>query len=228
MPKVENIWKINYEIQLIWFFFSPFNWKKVLGACWYLLSIERQEACWRSACDLEKPFCEYGYFDCHKVKGTNRQAWFRLSNATTLCNPDNGFYQFGIYGDAVTYDVTNATFVDKYFYCLWWGLRNLRYIFYHTLIKSEPTYKTRSLLVMAFNITSIQNFIRTILNNMSLLMNNNFVQFLGTESFNKHFCWRNHFCYNHSNCWASPLCIAHWKYASKSFANTWRFHEIRV
>ncbi|EXB38679.1 Putative cyclic nucleotide-gated ion channel 15 [Morus notabilis] len=97
----------------------------VLGACWYLLSIERQEACWRSACDLEKPFCEYGYFDCHKIKGLNRQTWFPTTNATTLCNPRNSFYQFGIYGDAVTYDVTNATFFNKYFYCLWWGLRNL-------------------------------------------------------------------------------------------------------
>ncbi|POO01218.1 Voltage dependent potassium channel [Trema orientale] len=97
----------------------------VLGACWYLLSIERQEACWRSACDLEKPICENRYFDCHMAKDTNRQSWFQSSNVTNLCNPDNGFYPYGIYGDAVTFDVTVATFFNKYFYCLWWGLRNL-------------------------------------------------------------------------------------------------------
>ncbi|KAJ6408743.1 hypothetical protein OIU84_008442 [Salix udensis] len=39
----------------------------VLGACWYLLSIERQEACWRSVCNLETLSCEYGFFDCRRV-----------------------------------------------------------------------------------------------------------------------------------------------------------------
>ncbi|KAL0417709.1 UNVERIFIED_CONTAM: protein CNGC15c [Sesamum radiatum] len=29
------------------------------------------------------------------------------------------------YGDAVTADVTTAKFFNKYFYCLWWGLKNL-------------------------------------------------------------------------------------------------------
>ncbi|KAE8655399.1 putative cyclic nucleotide-gated ion channel 15 [Hibiscus syriacus] len=33
----------------------------VLGASWYLLAIERQEACWRSACDLEKSTCQYKF-----------------------------------------------------------------------------------------------------------------------------------------------------------------------
>ncbi|KAF3454981.1 hypothetical protein FNV43_RR05429 [Rhamnella rubrinervis] len=97
----------------------------VLGACWYLLSIERQEACWRSICDLENPFCRHRYFDCHLLKDPNRQTWFRSSNVTAHCNPDEKFYQFGIYGDALTFDVTTSPFFNRYFYCLWWGLRNL-------------------------------------------------------------------------------------------------------
>ncbi|KAK1586643.1 hypothetical protein Q3G72_004528 [Acer saccharum] len=96
----------------------------VLGACWYLLSIERQEACWRSVCD-EKPSCQYEFFDCNRVKETTRDSWFKSSNITGFCNPDSGFYDFGIYGDAVTFDVTTASFFNKYFYCLWWGLKNL-------------------------------------------------------------------------------------------------------
>ncbi|PQM43198.1 protein CNGC15b [Prunus yedoensis var. nudiflora] len=75
----------------------------VLGACWYLLSIERQEACWRSACDLENTFCEYDYFDCHRSQDPKRKSWFQSSNVTNLCNPDESSYQFGMYGDAVTY-----------------------------------------------------------------------------------------------------------------------------
>ncbi|KAK9279320.1 hypothetical protein L1049_012999 [Liquidambar formosana] len=97
----------------------------VLGACWYLLSIERQEACWRSACNLEKPSCENKFFDCHRVGDSLRENWFTSSNVTNLCVPSNSFYQFGIYGDALTSGVTNSTFFNKYFYCLWWGLKNL-------------------------------------------------------------------------------------------------------
>ncbi|CAB4313048.1 unnamed protein product [Prunus armeniaca] len=97
----------------------------VLGACWYLLSIERQEACWRSVCDLEETFCEYDYFDCHRSRDPKRNSWFQSSNVTNLCNPDKSSYQFGMYGDAVTYDVTTSSFFNRYFYCLWWGLRNL-------------------------------------------------------------------------------------------------------
>ncbi|CAL0332292.1 unnamed protein product [Lupinus luteus] len=97
----------------------------ILGACWYLLSIERQEACWRRVCLMEKFSCEYGFFDCHRVKDGPRVSWFMTSNITNLCSPNVDFYQFGIYADAVTSQVTSSAFLNKYFYCLWWGLRNL-------------------------------------------------------------------------------------------------------
>ncbi|KAK7261338.1 hypothetical protein RIF29_27647 [Crotalaria pallida] len=97
----------------------------ILGACWYLLSIERQEACWRRVCRMEKSSCLYGFFDCHGVKEAPRVSWFIASNITNLCSPDVDFYQFGIYADAVTSHVTSSAFLNKYFYCLWWGLRNL-------------------------------------------------------------------------------------------------------
>ncbi|KAG1353924.1 putative Cyclic nucleotide-gated ion channel [Cocos nucifera] len=32
---------------------------------------------------------------------------------------------FGIYADAVTFNVTSSPFLQKYFYCFWWGLKNL-------------------------------------------------------------------------------------------------------
>ncbi|KAF5744721.1 Cyclic nucleotide-gated channel 15 [Tripterygium wilfordii] len=97
----------------------------VLGSCWYLLSIERQEACWRSVCDSEKPSCQHGFFDCHSSYGSFRESWFKSSNITDQCDPGSKFYPFGIYGDALTFHVTTAPFFNKYFYCLWWGLRNL-------------------------------------------------------------------------------------------------------
>ncbi|CAJ2654459.1 unnamed protein product [Trifolium pratense] len=97
----------------------------VLGACWYLLSIERQEACWKSVCKMEESSCKYDFFDCNRVKDSARASWFIASNVANLCSPNGLFYQFGIYGDAVTSKVTASAFFNKYFFCLWWGLRNL-------------------------------------------------------------------------------------------------------
>ncbi|XP_058101704.1 protein CNGC15b [Magnolia sinica] len=96
----------------------------VLGACWYLLSIERQESCWRKACNLQSPSCQYRFFDC-RLKDSAREMWFKSSNITDLCNPSSSFIQFGIFADALTFNITSLGFFDKYFYCLWWGLRNL-------------------------------------------------------------------------------------------------------
>lgn len=102
---------------------------QVSGACWYLLSVERQEACWRSACNLEKPFCEQVFLDCRWVKNSKRVHWSKSSKVTNICHPDNTFYQYGIYGDAVTNNITSLAFFNKYFYSLWWGLKNVRLVY---------------------------------------------------------------------------------------------------
>lgn len=75
---------------------------------------------------MEKSSCQYSFFDCNRVKDAIRVSWFLRSNVTNLCSPDAKFYPFGIHGDAVTSGVTTLAFYKKYFYCLWWGLRNLR------------------------------------------------------------------------------------------------------
>jgi cyclic nucleotide gated channel len=98
---------------------------QVLGALWYLFSVQRQEACWREACHLEGPMCQTEFFDCNTIS-SNRTIWYELSNITSLCTPSNSFYQFGIYAEAFDYKLTTSTFVEKYFYCFWWGLKNLR------------------------------------------------------------------------------------------------------
>ena len=36
-------------------------------------------------------------------------------------------FKFGMFADAFTKDVASSNFMEKYFYCLWWGLKNLRY-----------------------------------------------------------------------------------------------------
>ncbi|KAJ7546825.1 hypothetical protein O6H91_08G056000 [Diphasiastrum complanatum] len=104
----------------------------VLGACWYLLAVERQDTCWRKNCKTENG-CKVNFFDCGSQDGgqsLDRKNWLKSSKVTANCSPgDNtngGFFNFGIYADALTNEITSDTnFIVKYFYCLWWGLRNL-------------------------------------------------------------------------------------------------------
>ncbi|KAI4383795.1 hypothetical protein MLD38_009594 [Melastoma candidum] len=97
----------------------------VLGACWYLLTVEAQQMCWRNVCDMLNKSCDDGFFDCHKAHNPVRDAWFKSSNISYLCDPASNFYDFGIYGEAVTAKATGSPFFNKYFYGLWWGLKNL-------------------------------------------------------------------------------------------------------
>ncbi|KAM3226817.1 hypothetical protein ACQJBY_059041 [Aegilops geniculata] len=101
----------------------------VLGALWYLFSVQRQESCWREACRAEGPPCQDIFFDCTStstVVSSNRSVWYALTNVTRLCAPgNNGFYQFGIFGEALDAQLTTTSFTHKYFYCFWWGLKNL-------------------------------------------------------------------------------------------------------
>ncbi|KAF3685739.1 putative cyclic nucleotide-gated ion channel 15 [Capsicum annuum] len=97
----------------------------VMGSCWYLLAVERQEQCWKKICDQQQPYCQYWYFDCQRMNDTSRIAWYQWSNISTLCGPSSNFFQFGIFNDALTYRVTQSSFLNKYTYCFWWGLRNL-------------------------------------------------------------------------------------------------------
>ncbi|XP_009596606.1 protein CNGC15b-like [Nicotiana tomentosiformis] len=97
----------------------------VMGSCWYLFAVERQEQCWKKVCDQQQPHCQDWYFDCHRRDFTSRIAWYERSNISTLCGPSSDFFQFGIFNDALTFRVTQSSFLNKYAYCFWWGLRNL-------------------------------------------------------------------------------------------------------
>ncbi|KAJ9694436.1 hypothetical protein PVL29_010094 [Vitis rotundifolia] len=97
----------------------------VLGSCWYLLSTKRQEECWRKVCRLQESDCNYWFLDCNSLQDPHRAAWFKSSNISTLCDPSGDFFQFGIYADALSSGVSSLKFFNKFFYCLWWGMRNL-------------------------------------------------------------------------------------------------------
>ncbi|CAL1415060.1 unnamed protein product [Linum trigynum] len=100
----------------------------VLGASWYLLSIERHTTCWKRICRNETaPIkCELNYLDCDAFNHNDRITWAKNTTVFRDCDPSNDIqFQYGLFGNAVTKKVVSTSFVDKYFYCLWWGLQQL-------------------------------------------------------------------------------------------------------
>ncbi|KAH9606387.1 hypothetical protein KSS87_017291 [Heliosperma pusillum] len=97
----------------------------VLGASWFLQAIARQEQCWQYVCALETQSCQYSFFDCSTVDDIARKNWYMSSNISNVCNPGKNQYPFGIFGEALTSKVTSSPFLNRYFYSLWWGLKNL-------------------------------------------------------------------------------------------------------
>ncbi|PIA40471.1 hypothetical protein AQUCO_02500282v1 [Aquilegia coerulea] len=105
----------------------------VLGAAWYLLSIQRQYYCWHEACVKEQNGvpCDLKFLDCAILDDdtgkVQRAAWLDVTQVFRQCNATNDdiSFKYGIYEDALTSEVHSAVFPEKYLYCLWWGLKNL-------------------------------------------------------------------------------------------------------
>ncbi|XP_075112829.1 putative cyclic nucleotide-gated ion channel 16 [Nicotiana tabacum] len=101
----------------------------VLGAIWYLMAIERHFSCWKDECAKQQegaPACYKDYLDCSSLGKPGRQEWSETTEVFKNCdaNADISF-EFGMFGDANTEEVTSAGIFDRYFYCLWWGLKSL-------------------------------------------------------------------------------------------------------
>ncbi|GAV77826.1 cNMP_binding domain-containing protein [Cephalotus follicularis] len=99
----------------------------VLGASWYLLSIERYATCWRSECRKESSptKCFLPYLDCGTLEDKVRMIWANSTVVFSNCNPESTTsFTYGIFTNALTKAISSK-FLEKYFYCLWWGLQNL-------------------------------------------------------------------------------------------------------
>ncbi|KAJ9702874.1 hypothetical protein PVL29_004563 [Vitis rotundifolia] len=100
----------------------------VLGASWYLLSIERYATCWKSVCrkELSPIRCLLRFLDCGTLDDDARRKWDNSTLVFSDCDPSNDIsFNYGIFGNAITNNVVNSKFLEKYLYCLWWGLQNL-------------------------------------------------------------------------------------------------------
>ncbi|URE08947.1 cyclic nucleotide-gated ion channel [Musa troglodytarum] len=92
----------------------------ILGAFWYFLSVEREGTCWRKAC--AQTDCKTDSLICG---WQNNQKNSFLGDACPI-SPENGtIFDFGIYLQALQNVVGSEKFLEKFFYCFWWGLQNL-------------------------------------------------------------------------------------------------------
>lgn len=97
------------------------------GAFWYLFSVESEIRCWRKALKNTE-YSDNKYLSCDNH---NANVISRLTDYCAVVDPsditNSTTFNFGIYTDALKSGVVESTtdFPQKFFYCFWWGLRNL-------------------------------------------------------------------------------------------------------
>ncbi|KAL7170110.1 hypothetical protein ACSBR2_035042 [Camellia fascicularis] len=92
----------------------------VLGALWYLFSIERETTCWKQACEKAGTCANFSVY-------CGQNAGFELLNTSCpIQTPNTTLFDFGIFLSALQSGIVGSTdFPQKFFYCFWWGLQNL-------------------------------------------------------------------------------------------------------
>ena len=108
---------------------------QLVGSLWYLLSIKRQAVCWESECSAETgsinvTACSIRYLDCESQNQIVRQIWAQNTSVFQNCDPNNNnsTFNFGLFQAVLSNQVVSIKFLEKYLYCLWWGLQQLRYL----------------------------------------------------------------------------------------------------
>ena len=98
---------------------------QVVGAGWYFLAIERIDTCWRQQCRKEgSSVCSNLYLYCNGNEN-ERLAWSSSTDTFEICK-NHSLFDLGIYQDISNKNIGSAKFVNKYLYCLWFGLQQLR------------------------------------------------------------------------------------------------------
>ncbi|CAN4085762.1 unnamed protein product [Withania somnifera] len=94
----------------------------VLGAFWYLFSIERESACWQRACGNSSA-CHHSSLYCDDDHSGFKTL---LNSSCPIETPNTTLFDFGIFLNALQSGVVESMdFPQKFFYCFWWGLQNL-------------------------------------------------------------------------------------------------------
>jgi cyclic nucleotide gated channel, plant len=108
---------------------------QVVGAIYYLLAVDRQKTCWETQCSIadrmNKLPCDPKFLDCQYATSIQSQNWANITDVFTKCNDDSSSVSinYGILIQAMQNGVLTASFSEKYFYSMWWGLQQLTFVF---------------------------------------------------------------------------------------------------
>ncbi|KAK9716475.1 hypothetical protein RND81_06G236100 [Saponaria officinalis] len=121
----ESAW-LGAAYYLLWYMLSS----HIAGALWYLFAIERIDTCWKQACESQGDNCEIAFLYCDNSNEMRFAAWRNISQEvlSKVCSleDEQSTFNFGIYSQAISSKIVEAQkFINKFCYCLWWGLQNL-------------------------------------------------------------------------------------------------------
>ncbi|XP_059634361.1 cyclic nucleotide-gated ion channel 1-like [Cornus florida] len=138
IPRLYRIYPLYKEVKGISGIFTEVAWAGAafnlflfilvghgLGAFWYLISIQREYSCWRIACERHEFSYDYLYCGEQRIED---YAFLNVSCPLLESNEikDETDFDFGIFLEALQSRVVEwRNFPRKFFYCFWWGLRNL-------------------------------------------------------------------------------------------------------
>lgn len=101
-----------------------------VGALWYCFALSREEDCWRYSCRKHHNCNLTSLYCVDHTSRSNINNMFQWKEC--LIDPDqisgssnSSTFNYGIFQDAVSNISQSTNFLDKLFYCFWWGLRNL-------------------------------------------------------------------------------------------------------
>lgn len=101
----------------------------ITGAIYYLLSIERQITCWNQQCLNES--CSFNFISCDNTGSSSYLTWGKNTSIFDNCDPNRNSsanpppFNYGMFSTALSKGAVSAPFLEKYFFCLWWGLLQL-------------------------------------------------------------------------------------------------------
>jgi cyclic nucleotide gated channel len=100
---------------------------QITGAIYYLLSIERQITCWDQQC-LAESSCNLRFISCVNDGSNDYSEWQKTTQIFKNCDANNNStsFKYGMFSSALTKGAVSSSFLEKYFFCLWWGLLQLR------------------------------------------------------------------------------------------------------
>ncbi|XP_050382701.1 cyclic nucleotide-gated ion channel 18 [Argentina anserina] len=103
----------------------------ICAAIFYVSAIGRQSSCWKEQCSAENEenvvSCLSSFLDCKSLELPERKYWANVTRVIKNCdwNDEEIEFKIGIFGAAFKSGAAKSSFIEKYLFCFWWGLRNL-------------------------------------------------------------------------------------------------------